>query len=99
MRYNWLKVSQICPAKGTMSKEMKDILEKHFSIIIGNKPPTDINKKAITQALSQIKKIIEGKKELHTHNSIPCYTGDEDEGCVICIGNKKLDDIAKLFEE
>ena len=25
---------------------------------------------------------------LHNHNSIPCYTGEEADGCAICIRNK-----------
>lgn len=35
-------------------------------------------------------KNIEGLLELHTHNSIPCYTGSEDEGCITCLQNKLL---------
>ena len=31
------------------------------------------------------------KQELHTHNSIPSYTADLDEGCVICSHNKILE--------
>ena len=46
-----------------------------------------------------IKKAEEGL-ELHTHNSIPCYTGEEDEGCTTCIRNKVLEEvIARLKGE
>lgn len=33
------------------------------------------------------------KQELHRHNSIPSYTADLDEGCIICLKNKTLGDI------
>jgi len=35
------------------------------------------------------------KQELHTHNSIPSYTADLDEGCVICSHNKILENTAE----
>ena len=37
--------------------------------------------------------MIDDMLELHTHNSIPCYTGEEDEGCTTCIRNKVLEDV------
>ena len=39
----------------------------------------------------EIPKLIEGligKEVLHTHNSIPSFTADWDEGCMDCIENK-----------
>lgn len=36
--------------------------------------------------------------ELHTHNSIPSYTADLDEGCSTCIRNKAIDDCAEAIE-
>lgn len=44
----------------------------------------------IQQAHDQIIELFReclGEKELHTHNSIPSYTADLDEGCVICMQN------------
>lgn len=31
------------------------------------------------------------EKELHRHDSIPCYVGDEDNGCITCMNNKLID--------
>jgi len=46
-----------------------------------------------------IKKAEEGL-ELHTHDSIPCYTGEEDEGCDSCVKNKAFEKlITKLKGE
>ncbi len=42
---------------------------------------------------------VQGLEELHKHNSIPCLTGDEDEGCVTCVKNKTLESVIKLLEE
>lgn len=41
---------------------------------------------------------VRGMRELHKHNSIPCYTGDENEGCITCVKNKTLDDVISLLE-
>ena len=38
------------------------------------------------------------EKELHRHNSIPCYTDYEKEGCVTCIRNAVIDEIKRLNE-
>jgi len=32
------------------------------------------------------------EKNLHSHNSIPSYTADLEEGCIICINNKLVDE-------
>lgn len=37
------------------------------------------------------------EKELHTHDSIPCFICDED--CSVCIRNKALTDSAKKLSE
>jgi len=37
--------------------------------------------------------MIEEEMKLHTHNSIPSYTADLEEGCVICKRNKVIQDI------
>lgn len=37
--------------------------------------------------------------ELHKHNSLSCYTGAEDEGCVLCIKNKTIYACKKAVEE
>jgi hypothetical protein len=40
------------------------------------------------------------KPESHTHNSIPNYTDEVDEGCSMCIRNQALaDQEAKIAEE
>ena len=31
------------------------------------------------------------EKERHNHDSIPCYTGYADEGCITCIRNDTID--------
>lgn len=40
-----------------------------------------------------VKEVIDEKMELHTHNSIPSYTADLDEGCILCIKNQALTDL------
>lgn len=40
---------------------------------------------------------VRGMRELHTHNSIPSYTADADEGCVTCIRNTALDAVISLI--
>lgn|SRR3990167_9342533 len=42
---------------------------------------------------------VEGKKELHKHNSIPSYTADLEEGCSICIKNNEIEYFIKLLKE
>ena len=34
------------------------------------------------------------EKKLHTHDSIPSYTSDIDNGCIECIKNKLIDDMS-----
>ena len=42
---------------------------------------------------------IENMKESHTHNSIPSFTADLEEGCVICRKNQTIKDIIKLLKQ
>ena len=44
--------------------------------------------KAVADYWDDIKYAVERDLEIHTHDSIPCYTGEEDNGCVICQRNK-----------
>ncbi len=39
----------------------------------------------------KLKQILKLEKELHSHDSIPCYTGEEKEGCITCIKNQSQD--------
>lgn len=50
------------------------------------------------QTIKVVEKI-EKMEELHSHNSIPCYRGDEDEGCCLCIRNKALDDVILALKD
>ena len=46
------------------------------------------------------KGLIEGiyeRMELHRHNSIPSYTADLDEGCIICLKNESLQKVIDLL--
>ena len=50
--------------------------------------------KELATAIRQwIRREVEGMKELHTHNSIPSYTADLDEGCSVCERNDALQDV------
>ena len=49
----------------------------------------------LNEAEEKIKALIESQKELHKHDSFPCYVGEEKEGCIICIKNKVISDIIK----
>jgi len=48
--------------------------------------------------LEAVEKIAEAETELHTHNSIPSYTADADEGCVTCIENRALERFVKKIQ-
>lgn len=37
------------------------------------------------------------EKLLHKHDSIPCFTGEKDNGCVECIRNKAIEDYEKFL--
>ena len=56
---------------------------------------------ACLKALLEIRKeeemIEKPKKILHTHDSIPCCTGEEKNGCVLCIRNKSCDEWEKFL--
>lgn len=52
--------------------------------------------RATQEIREEIRKEIEGFKELHTHNSIPTYTDEIGNGCVICNDNQALDEILSL---
>ena len=45
------------------------------------------------KTLAEVKERVMKMEELHTHNSIPSYTADLDEGCIICLKNKNLEDL------
>ena len=47
----------------------------------------------------ELKKMVEGMRELHRHNSIPSYIADLEDGCQICIKNQALEEIIKAIEE
>jgi hypothetical protein len=47
----------------------------------------------IEEERESVREWAEEKMELHTHNSIPSYTADLDEGCVICLKNKPFDNL------
>jgi len=49
--------------------------------------------------IKELKKKVEGMRELHTHNSIPSYTASLDEGCSTCIRNQAIDDFITILEE
>lgn len=49
----------------------------------------------IQGVLQKVVEMIEGKMELHRHNSIPSYTEDLNEGCITCKKNKILSDMAE----
>lgn len=51
----------------------------------------------IESALSDLRELLP-KEELHTHDSIPCYTGEENSGCSLCIRNKTIAEVMELFK-
>ena len=68
-------------------------------IVISDDEADSIKEFIIEKDKDIIKKAEEGL-ELHTHNSIPCYTGEEDEGCDSCVKNKAFEKlITKLKGE
>jgi hypothetical protein len=46
-----------------------------------------------------IVKEVEGMKKLHKHNSIPNYTDEVEEGCVVCLENKAITDVISLIKK
>lgn len=42
-------------------------------------------------AKSVLKEKVEGMERMHTHNSIPSFTDDLDEGCVECLRNSLIE--------
>ena len=42
---------------------------------------------------------VEKRMELHRHNSIPSYTADLDEGCVICLKNDAFQKVIDSLKE
>ena len=42
---------------------------------------------------TELLEAVENLKELHTHNSIPSYTADLNEGCFTCLKNSILDKV------
>lgn len=50
----------------------------------------------LTTLLDEIQEAVEGKRELHRHNSIPSFTADLDEGCIVCVRNDGIE--AALLE-
>lgn len=75
-----------------VKQEIKQFLASELSL---QKEETrlEVYEDAYQSAKLHLIKEIEKKKELHTHNSIPCYTGDEDGKCIICVKNVILDDV------
>ena len=45
----------------------------------------------------EMEKKLKAREYLHTHNSIPCYTDEADEGCRKCIENKVIDDTLSIL--
>jgi len=43
----------------------------------------------------ELKVKIAKKAEVHKHNSVPSYTADLENGCVVCVRNQAIDDILK----
>ena len=72
--------------KGYEGEKLNDVLER-------------VLKKLLQVQTQDIKKRITKKEELHTHNSIPSFTGDLENWCVICIRNQAIEDILKMLDE
>ncbi|MBM3211104.1 hypothetical protein FJZ33_02725 [Candidatus Poribacteria bacterium] len=51
------------------------------------------------QALASLREWVLDLVEIHTHDSIPTQTSEVENGCVTCIRNKAIVDIANLFGE
>jgi hypothetical protein len=74
-------------------KSARELLEKlvNEAIIVGRPAEIDIT-------LVQLAELVRADKELHTHDSIPNYTSNANEGCITCIRNQALEHIAQKLE-
>lgn len=66
-------------------KTLNDVLEFY----VENKNPLYIHR--IKQEISNLFP----KEQLHTHDSIPCYIGEEKRGCILCYRNNIIREIKK----
>ena len=49
----------------------------------------------VDQAIQSILQGLREKQELHTHDSIPTYTSEAENGCVTCIRNQCIADLLR----
>ncbi len=83
--------------KEELDKFEMELWRENYPIL--NRKLRKILKDMFSSQTQDIKKRITKKEELHTHNSIPSFTGDLENWCVICIRNQAIEDILKMLDE
>lgn len=48
---------------------------------------------------ARLRKEVEGLQALHNHDSIPNYTSNLEEGCIVCVANSALQSVLNLLKE